>query len=202
MTSLCYDIPQCKVEPESPNSQITSRLPRSLPLALHSYRELRGRGGLYTGSADMKSKVCNKCGKRKQLNEFHLQGRGLLGRKAACAECKNSAQSEHWRANKELMRGKHLIYRKNNLQGCKKASEKHRRANLDKAAAHATLERAITTRKIKKPNRCSSCGGKRVSTEIHGHHEDYSKPLDVMWLCTACHASLHQEKRKTRRRAN
>lgn len=40
---------------------------------------------------------------------------------------------------------------------------------------------------------CKKCG----STEkTHGHHEDYSKPLDVVWLCPPCHRELHRQKRK------
>ncbi len=42
----------------------------------------------------------------------------------------------------------------------------------------------------KKP--CELCG----STEfIHKHHEDYSKPLDVVYLCAAHHKELHDIKK-------
>lgn len=28
-------------------------------------------------------------------------------------------------------------------------------------------------------------------TPVHAHHEDYSRPLDVVWLCRCCHARRH-----------
>lgn len=31
--------------------------------------------------------------------------------------------------------------------------------------------------------------------KVHGHHEDYSKPLDVIWLCAMHHAWLHGDRR-------
>ena len=44
--------------------------------------------------------------------------------------------------------------------------------------------------RIQKPDRCSSCG--RIGT-VHGHHNDYSKPLEVEWLCAVCHKAVHRE---------
>lgn len=39
----------------------------------------------------------------------------------------------------------------------------------------------------KKP--CERCGAEKVE----GHHEDYSKPLEVMWLCPKHHRERHKE---------
>lgn len=30
------------------------------------------------------------------------------------------------------------------------------------------------------------------STKTEAHHHDYSKPLDVRWLCRACHQAAHR----------
>ena len=38
---------------------------------------------------------------------------------------------------------------------------------------------------------CVVCG---ATSHIHGHHEDYSKPLDVLWLCPKHHVGLHKLK--------
>lgn len=34
---------------------------------------------------------------------------------------------------------------------------------------------------------CEVCG----ATRTDGHHDDYSKPLEVRWLCRAHHAAAH-----------
>lgn len=42
---------------------------------------------------------------------------------------------------------------------------------------------------------CEKCG--RLDTE--GHHEDYSQPLVVVWLCPPCHRRRHVWLRKQAR---
>lgn len=39
------------------------------------------------------------------------------------------------------------------------------------------------------PGPCAVCG---TTERIHGHHEDYAKPLEVTWLCTIHHSWRHR----------
>lgn len=52
--------------------------------------------------------------------------------------------------------------------------------------ARWSVNRAIASgRLIRKP--CESCG----TEKSQAHHHDYSKPLDVKWLCRPCHDKEH-----------
>jgi len=35
---------------------------------------------------------------------------------------------------------------------------------------------------------CEICG---ITENIHAHHEDYSRPLEVRWLCAYHHSRVH-----------
>jgi ferredoxin len=50
------------------------------------------------------------------------------------------------------------------------------------------VKKAIEDGILIQPNKCSNCG--RLCTPV-AHHEDYSKPLEVSWLCRACHKIEH-----------
>lgn len=51
---------------------------------------------------------------------------------------------------------------------------------------------AIRTGRLTKPSTCSACGNPTQSERLHAHHADYSKPLEVEWLCWSCHNLRHQ----------
>lgn len=54
----------------------------------------------------------------------------------------------------------------------------------EKARAHSLVYDAIKSGRLTRPDACSACG---VGCKPHGHHDDYSKPLAVRWLCRPCH---------------
>lgn len=64
--------------------------------------------------------------------------------------------------------------------------EKWIKNNRYKRNAHMKVLRAVSKGLlIKEP--CEVCGSKHV----HAHHEDYSKPLEVRWLCPLHHKEVH-----------
>ena len=62
--------------------------------------------------------------------------------------------------------------------------------------ANDKLEYAITKGEIANPGKCSKCGSDEKfldgRTAIQGHHPDYNKPLEIMWLCQKCHYLWHK----------
>jgi len=58
--------------------------------------------------------------------------------------------------------------------------------------AKNAVQKAVRKGLLHRPLRCSRCGkvppkAKDGRNQIHGHHADYSKPLEVEWLCVYCH---------------
>ena len=73
----------------------------------------------------------------------------------------------------------------------------NRRVELDSrlysapVLAEVKVRMAVDAGLIMRASACERCGvsNKRLS----GHHEDYDKPFDVMWVCRKCHGLLARE---------
>ena len=79
---------------------------------------------------------------------------------------------------------------KNRAKVNKHANE-YKKLHPEKQKARMALFTAQQYGRIIKPKICQGCFKKK---ELEGHHEDYSKPLEVVWLCIKCHAKLHADK--------
>jgi hypothetical protein len=65
-------------------------------------------------------------------------------------------------------------------------TKRFRSKNPEKARAHRLVSYAKQTGKLV-PQPCEECG----AADAHAHHEDYSKPLEVRWVCQRCHNRHH-----------
>lgn len=81
-------------------------------------------------------------------------------------------------------------------------ASRHKRAYVDrfrakypeKARAHDAVKNALRAGLLVKPTICQRCG-LRATEPLHAHHEDYTKPLAVLFVCRRCHRELDAEMR-------
>lgn len=131
-------------------------------------------------------KTCFKCGQEKPIDGFYKHPQMADGRLNKCKECTKVDVSEHYKAN----RIKYAAYEKKRFKDPNRKEKvavyqrTQRKKHPIKNIARRAVKRAVDSGKIIKPLCCTSCGSQG---RIEAHHHDYSKPLDVQWLCFACH---------------
>lgn len=62
--------------------------------------------------------------------------------------------------------------------------------SIEARRAYRFLSEALSAGRIARGS-CEQCGSDR---RVAGHHEDYSRALDVVWLCPKCHRAWHRFK--------
>lgn len=67
-----------------------------------------------------------------------------------------------------------------------------RERHPEKRRAQTAVMNAIAVGRLMKPGRCEQC---EVVT-VEAHHDDYSKPLSVQWLCRTCHVRADRKRRQ------
>jgi hypothetical protein len=102
---------------------------------------------------------------------------------------------EAYQEDPDKFRAKARVSQKKYFQS-EKGREKYKLEGLklrekypEKARARSLLSNAVCEGKIIRPSKCSLCGTDKGI--IEGHHPDYSKPLDVIWVCKSCHIMVH-----------
>lgn len=144
--------------------------------------------------------TCKVCGVTSDVAEFYK------GVNTRCKECHKKKVRENrnekaeyykiydaWRYQKDPnVKKRHRRYRKTEggKAALKRSNQKWKKANAEKRAAHVLLGNAVRDGRVKKPDSCEICGDS--ANKIHGHHENYSEPLHVQWVCPSCHVELHR----------
>jgi hypothetical protein len=65
--------------------------------------------------------------------------------------------------------------------------------------ARTALNNAVRDGRVQKPSLCERC--LLPHTQLHGHHSNYSQPLNVAWLCPVCHGAVHRALNEINRNA-
>ncbi|KKM95884.1 hypothetical protein LCGC14_1183610 [marine sediment metagenome] len=101
-------------------------------------------------------------------------------------------QREYDKNNRDRRKELARTYRKVNPSMVCKVNKNYRLKYPERIRANNYLNNSIISGKIVKPLLCSNCLKGTTSNNLHGHHSNYSKPLDVIWLCTTCHGIEHR----------
>ena len=83
-------------------------------------------------------------------------------------------------------------WRKGHPEMVRAQADRYREKHPEKARATNRLRKAVFLGEIAKPSICNRCRRRLPKGQIQGHHEDYSKPLGVEWLCGRCHRAQHR----------
>lgn len=133
----------------------------------------------------MTTRQCRKCGETKPLDTGFYRSRQWFLK--MCKDCRRKQTREQKRNVYDPEKNK-IKSIKRRLSG-KTAENFERMTRLypQKYKARYTFRNAVRLGKIKKQP-CAQCGEKKAQ----GHHPDYSKPFDVIWLCLQHHKEQHR----------
>ena len=132
-------------------------------------------------------KTCFKCDKEKPLADFYKHPQMGDGHLNKCKACTRADSAAHRRSPR--FREKVLAYdRKRGNRRTPQDMQNYRKENRKETRARSLVSSAVRCGRLDKPDRCSHC---HTVTKIVGHHPNYDKPLEVVWLCHACHNQLH-----------
>ena len=135
------------------------------------------------------SKACFKCGKTLPLTEFYKHSRMSDGHLGKCKECTKKDVAEHRLKNIDKIREyeKHRSKLPHRKSLAIQISKAWRREDTRRSKCHNALRRAVLNGTVTRMP-CEVCGNEKSQA----HHEDYDKPLDVMWLCDKHHKDRHK----------
>lgn len=138
----------------------------------------------------MSSKECFKCHTVKPLTEFYKHSEMADGHLNKCKECNKNDATSHRNKNLEKIREYDRARGKESkrIKAATEITRAWRAEDSRRVLAHTSVARAIRNGSlVRQP--CVRCG----EIKSLAHHEDYDKPLEVMWLCQACHKQRHKE---------
>jgi uncharacterized OB-fold protein len=133
----------------------------------------------------MKTKVCFKCETELPIVNFYKHKQMADGYLGKCKACTRYDVRKNRKANHEY----YLEYDRKRSKDPKRiaAIQASGRKDRVKASARWAIQNAVARGKVMRQP-CEQCGNPRTDA----HHPDYTKPLDVVWLCRQHHMDTHR----------
>lgn len=135
-------------------------------------------------------KPCIGCGESKPLNEFYSHPMMADGHLNRCKPCCKAAARTNREAKPAQYQMHGLLRAQHPERKAQVAAYNRRRRERDpeKYRARTAVGNAVRDGRLKRqPCKCGA-------TKVQAHHHDYSKPLDVVWLCFGCHRREHGQR--------
>lgn len=139
-------------------------------------------------------KLCNSCWVAKPYSEFYPHSRMEDGFLNKCKECVKNRVKKYSGDNIDRIRkydrerdaNPHRVearreYQLTHRETCNRAKKAWIQRNPEKRKAHNAVHTALKSGKLIKQT--CYCG----ESKVEAHHKDYSKPLEVTWLCKKHH---------------
>jgi len=157
---------------------------------------------------ELTHKYCKTCDAYKKFSEFSPHKNGSHGLYSYCKDCAtklslkgyhrrnedpeyNQKILEDARLRSQEVRLNPLYERPDNKEYAARTNKKY----PEKLRARQAIDRGLRNGSITKLS-CQICG----DTQSQAHHEDYSKPLEVIWLCKIHHSEIHRKFNTVRER--
>ncbi len=142
---------------------------------------------------------CHKCGSKKEESD---PPRGL------CTPCRKSRERSYYDQNRDkILAAQRAYYEENKdsiLEKLRQYNKTERGRDVHDAAVSRSRQRYPERSKARfavnnaiaqgrlEPKPCEVC----AAPKAEAHHDDYSKPLEVRWLCNRHHREHHRKEKE------
>ena len=131
-------------------------------------------------------KRCGVCKVVKLVSEYYATAKGSPA--FLCKECHKARMKERRLTNANVQEYDRLRYHSPERKlKTAKIAQRWRERFPEAYKAQTAVNNAVRDGRLSKAP-CSICGSEK---NVQAHHKDYSKPLDVVWMCAKCHHRVH-----------
>ena len=127
-------------------------------------------------------KACSKCGLEKHLYDFSIDCSMKSGRRSYCKRCQSLYSITHPHHNNPVVRKKY----DEKYQATDSYKAKHKVDSKRHRVKYPEKVRARLAGQVFRKQPCEICG----APIAEAHHDDYSKPWEVRWLCKRHHEEV------------